>query len=172
MSSRTSFSNGEAGEIVGVPASSIEQWCRAGLLRPQQHGRGRGHHRRFDSDDLVLMLIARELTRAGLSLPQLQQAFTVLRTKLEATRSAWRSAALFRDYSETIKLLARTFGRGNTYDVWLREATAQLSHMERFAKARLSRTSAHDAASQRDGGELELLVAMSRLPPSGVTLKP
>ena len=118
MSSRTSFSNGEAGEIVGVPASSIEQWCRAGLLRPQQHGRGRGHHRRFDSDDLVLMLIARELTRAGLSLPQLQQAFTVLRTKLEATRSAWRSAALFRDYSETIKLLARTFGRGNTDDVW------------------------------------------------------
>ena len=64
------------------------------------------------------MLIARELTRAGLSLPQLQQAFTVLRTKLEATRSAWRSAALFRDYSETIKLLTRTFGRGNTDDVW------------------------------------------------------
>jgi len=93
-------------------------------------GEAAANHRRFEDDDLTRIIIIRELTRAGLSVPQVQQALEVLRAKLAKTPPAWCSAKLFAAYIQTVQTLADTFGKADNYDGWLTGAQASEHHQE------------------------------------------
>jgi DNA-binding transcriptional MerR regulator len=165
------FSAGEAAEMTDTPAWQLEFWCRtAGLLQPQQSGTGRGFHRSFDFNDIITIIILRELTRAGLTVPQLQRAFIEQRRKLALTPLHLRPVALFRDYIETVKTLARTFGKGDGYDEWLTAATNCLDRMKRRADLWTALHSTPPTATVDDSLR-EFLATIGQLPDSGLTVR-
>lgn len=165
------FRTGEAAELTDTSPIQIEFWCKSGLLQPHQSGTGRGFHRSLTVDDLVAIIIIRELTNAGLSVPQLQQLFVVLRAKLAATPKFFRSAALFHDYIQTVKVLAKTFGKGDGYDRWLTEANACLVRLKREATAPRASNKAETTHEGVDARLRQLLATVSRLPGNGLSVR-
>ena len=62
-------------DVVKRAAQRIQNWVKAGLIRPvRQKSRGRGVHRRYDHHELLKIVTLTELTKYGLPWDVLQRA--------------------------------------------------------------------------------------------------
>jgi DNA-binding transcriptional MerR regulator len=167
------FSTGDACKMIpGATPANIEFFVLSKVLLPAQPSTGRGVKRRFSMADLIQLHMALQLQAAGLSVPQLEQLFWMLRAKLSFTPVAERECALLRDYIETSTMLAQAFGPGPGFNEWLTAATAHLTRMEQFAQARAARTTrTPEAAIDDEAATRKVLVGLARLPPHPVKLR-
>ena len=87
------YSTREVSEVLGIPASTILSWTRAGLLSPS---RGPGGAYRYAFQDVALLRSARELLNADVPSYRVKKALETLQRQLPAGRplSALNLAAL------------------------------------------------------------------------------
>jgi tetratricopeptide (TPR) repeat protein len=74
----------DVAQILGLSASRVRAWARAGLLSPERGSRGA---LRFSFPDLVLLRAARELLAARVPAARVRRALLLLRAQLPTGRS-------------------------------------------------------------------------------------
>src|SRR4051794_15635342 len=64
------LSSGDVCEIAGIPAPTLDEWCKKGVLTPVSGGDGHGSHRRFSLMQTVGIVLAVKLrqTKRGCAL--------------------------------------------------------------------------------------------------------
>ncbi len=80
MSYGASFASGEAGRIAGIPFRTLDHWARTGFVKPTiQLARGTGSDRLYSRQDILILMIARELRNLGVATAYLARAVKALR---------------------------------------------------------------------------------------------
>jgi DNA-binding transcriptional MerR regulator len=92
MNMETLLTSREVRRAVGIPASTLEKWCREGAIVPAIKSTGRGINRRFTVPQTFAILVARWLrNEQGYDLHTAAGALSVL--------ARYSDAALVRDFA-------------------------------------------------------------------------
>ena len=90
------FSFGEVIDLTDVPRAQLTYWVQSGVITAGvRETQGTGHHRLFDSHNLVEVAVARALARAGLTLPGIRRVLTALTAPANQTSGETDDHVLF-----------------------------------------------------------------------------
>jgi len=96
----------QVADLLGVPPHRVIHLVESGVVRPHENPKGRGQVRRYNRDDVLLVALALELQRWGVTVRLLQPLSLYLRRFFETVQQGGG-----RDFVGTLRGLSRKQAR-------------------------------------------------------------